>query len=333
MVIGMKKVLLVLVTLFILAACAPEKPEVQAEPDDKIDEVIEKVGELVDVITEKESVPEPAKPEPVKVETPAKAETPTSRRIPESNPIIREDDLPQPIIRFGMDVDPTAQDPYIDVRKGAIRSDWGQGKIANAWKFDGRDAYIITSLTEVKALDRFTIVIWVKPGDLKKRSHIFWQGDENLANRGEQAGDGWGTQQEMHLSTGDELGRNMYAKEKLTFYLGDNERSLKITTPMSKIDWQHVAIVVKNLASTPTAELYFDAHSVGKSSADGKIVRDKWGRLFFGKAAKDGPQGDSDRDFAGMVDEFAIYDVALSADEITKLCRRQNGGKLCNGSK
>lgn len=200
-----------------------------------------------------------------------------------------------------------------------------------AWKFDGRDDYVITSIDNLKALEDFTLVVWVKPGDLKKRSHIYWQGFEDLETRGEFAANGWGLEQELHLSTGDELGGGMYAKEKITFYFGDKEKSMKVSAPMSNLDWQQVAVVVENKANGATAEMYVDGVSAGKSSVNAQIDRDIWGRLFFGKAAKDGPQGDSDRDFAGMLDEFAIYDKALTADEVAKLCRRQNDGEICNG--
>ena len=324
----MKRIIVVFITLLILAsACAPKeevtespiKEETEPADDSKLDMVIEKVEDLVKKVTE--STSEPAE----------EVEAPAPRRIPESNPIVREDTLPLPLVRLEMNNDPTLADPLVVERRGAIRSDLGQGKIKEAWKFDGRDDYVITSIDNLRALESFTIVVWVKPGDFKKRSHLYWQGFEDLETRGEFAGNGWGPEQELHLSTGDELGRGLYEKEKITFYFGDKEKSMKVSAPMSNLDWQQVVIVVENKAEGATAEMYLDAQFIGKSSVNAMIARDTWGRLFFGKAAKDGPQGDSDRDFAGLLDEFAIYDETLTADEVAKLCRRQNDGKICNG--
>ena len=134
----------------------------------------------------------------------------------------------------------------------------------------------------------------------------------------------------MHLSLGDEIGMSNYKINKLTFYVGDDKNNLKVSTEMNTREWQQVVIIVKNVNTKPTAELVIDTVSRGVAGASSPIKRDKWGTLRFGTAGRSGQAGDSDRDYKGSIDEFAIYDRALTTNELNKLCLRQNSGKPCN---
>lgn len=238
--------------------------------------------------------------------------------------------IPEPSFGLDMEGHPSKSSEGILYGRGVYETSKYKGKIGRAWQFDGKSDYVITSSTHLKDSDEFTIMFWVQPSSLSKRSHMVWQGDLDEKNRGENAGNGWGKEQEFHISTGDELGLNKYDKNKLTLYFGDEINNLKITTPLKFVDWQHVAVVVKNYQGG-VAEIYLDGSLIGKEKLDFKIDQEKWkdATLYLGKAGRQGPPGDSDRYFEGMLDELAIYDYAVSADNIYRTCRRQNDGDIC----
>lgn len=243
--------------------------------------------------------------------------------------------LVQPALNLSMDSGPTTSMAEILRYQGVYAIKYS-GKMNGAWKFSGENDYVSTSSTHLKKPDQFTIMLWVKPSSLSllKRSHILWQGDLNAESNGQFAGDGWGPQHELHLSLGDETALNQYKKQALTFYFGDEKNNLKISTPIKFVNWQHVAVTVKNSKTGAKARMYFNGVLVGEDSTSGKISREGWKEtsLQLGRAGKAGPAGDSDRYYEGMLDELAIYDMVLTAEEISRLCRQQNKGISCSGN-
>ncbi len=240
---------------------------------------------------------------------------------------------PLPFFSLSMNSDPTTAQKEI-LRSTDVRATSRyEGKQKNAWQFDGKDSYVVTSSTELRDLDEFTIVFWLKPTDLglSRRGHILWQGSLDLEGKGRLAGDGWGTEQELHLSLGDELGPRQYGKDQLTFYFGDENNNLKIAIPMKYVDWQHVAVAVRNSETGANAKLYFEGVLIGEDSTAQPISREKWQEttLRLGEAGKEGPAGDANRYYKGMLDELAIYDEVLTSDEISRLCWKQNKGVSC----
>ena len=311
-----------LVTLFLvilIAGCiqlqVPEKP---ATSDVPVQSLPTEEPATAPVITEPVAQPKPVSPLPA-AQTSATV-TPTGTKIV----------LPEPVYHLTMDTEKSADGKIISYSKGASKTTKLLGKINNAWNFDGSNDIVILTDKRLQSLNEFTIVLWLKPGDLLKRAHILWQGDEDKETRAENAGNGWGPHQEMHLSLGDEIGMSNYRINKLTFYVGDDKHNLKVSTEMNTREWQHIAIIVRNANTKPTAELVIDTVSRGTATASSAIKRDKWGTLRFGTAGRAGQPGDSDRDFRGSIDEFAIYDRALTSNELAKLCLRQNAGKTCN---
>lgn len=242
-------------------------------------------------------------------------------------------DFSQPIFNLNMDQEISTSQEEVSYYKGVYAVSDNKGGANKAWNFDGKTDYVITSSTHLKDLEEFTIMFWMKPSSLSllKRAHMLWQGELDEEGYRQFAGNGWGPQQELHLSLGDEIRLNQYLENKLTFYFGDENNNLKISAPLKYVDWQHVAVTVKNLNEGAVAELYLDGTSVGKATTDNKIKQDKWEKatLYLGKAEKNGPAGDSNRYFEGVLDELAIYGQILSPEKIFQLCRRQNNGNIC----
>jgi hypothetical protein len=240
-------------------------------------------------------------------------------------------ELNQPIFYMAMDDGPEIrQAEVLDTRGPYSTPKWG-GKVNAAWKFNGHNDYLVSSSNHLQSLKEFTIMFWMKPADLNllRRGHMLWEGEHDLANRGENGGNGWGPQQELHISLGDEVGLNKYKDHKLTFYLGDQQSSLKISKDISKVNWQHVAVTVRNTDKSSTAKMYLDGVLIGEQTSK-RIERDRWdGTMFLGKSTNKGPSTDSRRYYHGMLDELTIYDKVLSADQIYKKCRRQNKGEIC----
>ncbi len=239
-----------------------------------------------------------------------------------------------PVFSLNMDDDPSAlkEEEVIDYI-GVFTTDRYKGKVNRGWKFDNQGDFVITSSNDLLDAEEFTAMFWVQPAPraLERRTHIIWQGDLNEEKYGQYAGNGWGPEQEFHVSFGDEIGLHKYDDKKLTLYFGDEFRSVKASAKMTLADWQHVAVVVKNSLEGTEAKLYLDGNLVGEDRSDVKIRRDKWddATLQVGKAGRKGPQADQKRDFFGSLDELAIYDKALSSDEISRICQRQNKGIVC----
>ncbi|HLC75255.1 MAG TPA: LamG domain-containing protein [Candidatus Nanoarchaeia archaeon] len=310
-----------LVILLIVAGCIQVAPPTQPAGVDTQDLPVPPSEPITPPAVSKPTVT-PTEPESINAVLPGPIETPQAVKTT----------FPVPTYHLTMDTETGVDGKIISYSKGAYKTTRMLGKVNNAWTFDGNQDYVVLTDKSLQQLNDFTIVLWLKPGDLLKRAHILWEGDEDKETRGENAGNGWGTHQEIHLSLGDELGRSNYRIDKLTFYMGDSLHNVKISTDLNTREWQHVAIMVKNADTKPTAEMFVSTTSRGVAGSASQIKRDRWGTLRFGTGGGPGPAGDSDRDFKGSIDEFAIYDRILTKNELVKLCRTQNNGKLCDGS-
>ena len=242
-------------------------------------------------------------------------------------------DISSPIFEIDMNSGPSSGQEEILYKKGVYTILTNREEGNKAWKFDGQTHYAITSSAHLKDLEEFTIMFWFKPSSrsLSKRAHMMWQGELDEAGESQSAGNGWGKEQELHISLGNEIKISTYEESSVSFYFGDEENNLKISTPIKYVDWQHVAAVVKNSEKGSSVNFYLDSSLVGTKTINQKIKQNKWeeATLYLGRARKDGPAGDTNRLFEGALNELKIFDKALSSDEIFKLCRRQNEGKIC----
>ncbi len=203
-----------------------------------------------------------------------------------------------------------------------VNADWaGQGKIgSNALFLGGEGDYAQTDLMEdLQFTDAFTVCAWFNTDDtFEAQHHIIWVGDST--------GNGYGPEQEFHLS----VGHFNYA-DKLALSHGDGLDTdgmiVNIITEEDFLDtfvWHHIAGVVKYVEGDTSmltiGELYLDGvwqtpmvHEFPTlDTVYYEILRDQWNKpMRFGA-----PGALGTRHFIGMIDDVQIYDRALTAEEI-----------------
>ncbi len=201
-------------------------------------------------------------------------------------------------------------------------ADWaGSGKIgSNAVYFDGDGDYLQTDLLDdMQFAYDFTVCAWFNTEDtFENQHHMIWIGDST--------GNGYGPEQEFHLS----VGHFNYA-DRLAYSFGDGLDSdgliVNIITEEEFFDtdtWHHIAGVVKTVEGDTSmmtiGELYLDGvwqvpffHEFPTlDTLYYEVMRDMWNTpMRFG-----GPGALGSRHHIGMLDDIQIYDRALTAEEI-----------------
>ena len=201
-------------------------------------------------------------------------------------------------------------------------ADWaGAGKIgSNAVYIGGESDYLQTDLLEdLQFPYEFTICAWFNTEDTyETQHHIIWIGDST--------GNGYGPEQECHLSVG-----HFNYPDRLALSHGDGLDSdgmiVNIISEAEFFDidvWHHIAGVIKYVEGDTSmitiGELYLDGvwqvpffHEFPTlDTVYYEIMREEWNTpMRFGA-----PGALGSRHFAGMIDDVQIYDRALTADEI-----------------
>ncbi|NLF16845.1 MAG: DUF2341 domain-containing protein, partial [Lentisphaerae bacterium] len=183
------------------------------------------------------------------------------------------------------------------------------GRFAQGRDFDGTSNYVSTSSTELKTAEAFTISLWFKADTTSFARHLVWQG--------ESGGNGWGGEQEMHLTLGNRNGGTSY-NNYLTFLLGRSEASagnpLSVSTAFSNTsNWHHAAVVVSGMGSSPSATLYLDGAARGSDTGTtSDTSRTSWNTGF-----RLGRPSAAERYFNGRMDEVRIATTNRPAAWIT----------------
>ena len=215
------------------------------------------------------------------------------------------------------------------------------GKLGGALVVDGNGDYIQTTLMdELQAAENFTIAAWFKTTVTDTGSqHLLWIGDVG--------GNGWGSQQELHMG----VNHNSHANKVSGFFGAGADASLANVNITSledftdTSDWHHLAIAVKNASGPPTtAKLFLDGELVepwlgadGFVNADGAAfpttdtATQLVNRAGWNGALRIGAPGAAQRYFNGMIDEVTVWTDALEEDDIQNLdalISVRPGGKL-----
>lgn len=210
--------------------------------------------------------------------------------------------------------------------EGTLEGDpaWDDGGvIGGALVFDGDGDYVQTDLMEeLQTAENFTITAWFKTNvTASGQHHILWEGDVG--------GNGWGSQQELHIGI-NHFGYN----NKVVGYYGQggdldglniNIVSLEDFTDTSQ--WHHLALVIEN-ANGPVVSgaLYLDGEWVEPfvdgfetggtpfptiDSVESPIDRSEWNTPL-----RIGSPGAAQRYFDGMIDDVTVWNQALSEDDV-----------------
>lgn len=211
-------------------------------------------------------------------------------------------------------------------------TDWADGKIRGALSFGGACDYVETTLKdELQEADEFTIAAWFKANKVPvgQQFHIVWIGQS--------PGNGWGLEEELHLTVGN-THDNVGVADRLTFYFGGDNVDWQAEIPVyifpeepftDTSNWHHIAGVIRNAnESSVEGDLYLDGELVGEDISAGSITRGLWNANFRigapGAAHPDAGQ----RCFDGLIDEVVVWDRALTQSEILDYLAVEPGGKL-----
>jgi hypothetical protein len=172
---------------------------------------------------------------------------------------------------------------------------WVAGESGNAVSMNGINQYVSLPAGVVSSLNDFTISAWVNLNTLSTGSHLFDFGT--------------GTGSYMFLSPAAPAGGLRFA---ITTAGGRNEQSINYTNNLSLGVWHHVAVTF----AAGIGILYVDGLPVTTNS-DINLTPSLLGNTtqnWIGRS-----QYSSDPYMNGEVDDFRIYNDALSANEIASL--------------
>lgn len=170
-----------------------------------------------------------------------------------------------------------------------------QGKVGRAVSFDGKAGHVTLPVGIAADLSDFTIAAWVRTDSEKTWARLFDFGDD----RGNY----------LFLSPRGGSGKPRFAVS--TTY-GYNEQFIDAGEALPKAQWAHLAVTL----SGKTGTLYLNGTAVGTNPAIdfppfqlGKTDRNWLGRSQF----------PNDPFFEGSIDDFRIYDGALTTEQIAVL--------------
>ena len=166
---------------------------------------------------------------------------------------------------------------------------WKEGQIGYAVSLHGEDAYVAIPAGVVSALNNFTIAMWVHPDSIRTGARIFDFGND--------------TDHSMFLALANS-GSIQFAIRTPAV----PEQQLAATSVLPAGTWSHIAITLSGTAG----RLYVNGQTVAanrsmslRPSSLG-ITQQNW----IGRSQGPDPY------FEGMIDDFRIYNRALTAPEI-----------------
>ena len=185
-----------------------------------------------------------------------------------------------------------------------------EGKVGQAFSFNGESSSIripASPALDIGAGDGFTITAWIKPTDVNGFNPLFAWTDGNPVN----ASIDFNSSQSgaLMIAITDGTGNR---------FLVSNQGTL------ARNVFQHIAVTYDKESGIGT--WYLNGVVVAQRHLSGQVNGTK-GDLWF--SHRDTRQGNwsSNRSFAGLLDEFALYNRALSAEEIQSLCTAENHGE------
>jgi uncharacterized protein len=179
-------------------------------------------------------------------------------------------------------------------------ANWVSGKFGNAIGLSGTAQYVALPAGIVSGLTDFTIAGWVNPAQVTEWSRIFDIGT--------------GTSRYMFLTVSAGNGPRF----AITTSGSAGEQQINTSTALPPSQWSHVAVTL----SGGTGTLYINGTAAGSNtsmtltpSSLGQTGNSWLGRSQFG-----------DPDLTGSLDEFQIFDHALTAAQVQALTSSADGG-------
>ena len=186
---------------------------------------------------------------------------------------------------------------------------------------ESTDHVMTDLLEEIQSAENITFMAWFNTNVIEGQQHILWIGDI--------AANGWGTQQELHITI-NHFNEN-YQEGNLCLFYGSSADTdsnhvniVSAETDVNPGEWHHVAAVIKNMSGLAEAELYLDgvlltptdwsATELGYLNTN--VAADTISRDLWNSPLLIGIDGKATRGFKGFIDEVKVYDTPLTESEI-----------------
>jgi hypothetical protein len=171
---------------------------------------------------------------------------------------------------------------------------WVKGKFSMALEFDGKDDYVDCGDADNLNVNNFTIMAWVFPTEIDAATH------EMIAGKGWSA-----TERSYYLSI---LKGNPF----VSFRNPGNTAQADVqgNTALQKSKWYHLAGT--NNREENKATIYLDGVKENEKDIDYDV-------MVTPKPLWIGNLGDHTLHFDGIIDDFAIFNVALTESEINNI--------------
>ena len=187
---------------------------------------------------------------------------------------------------------------------------FAEGKVGQAFSFNGVSSSIripASPVLDVGAGEGFTITAWIKPAQIDGIHPLFQWSDSVPINC--------------------LIGQRPYENGVLMACITDGEGNRFLTThPNVLVNgvFQHIALTYDKASSLGT--WYLNGVIVAQRHLGGLVTGTK-GDLWFSHIDRSPGNWTTDRAYAGLMDEIAIYNRALSAEEIQAICAAENHGE------
>lgn len=185
------------------------------------------------------------------------------------------------------------------------------GKVGQAFSFNGVSSCIQIAASrslDVGASDSFSIMAWIKPSDVQGLHPIIQWSDNNPLN----------------LWIGIRPFENGVLRGDITDTVGNHFLVSHPGVLVSGI-FQHIAFTYDKASGVGT--LYVNGVIVARRNLGSQLVANTRGDLWISQIDRSPGNWSTDRAFAGLMDEIAIYNRALSGSEIQAICTGENHGE------
>jgi hypothetical protein len=188
---------------------------------------------------------------------------------------------------------------------------FAEGKVGQAFSFNGKSSSIkipASPALDVGAGDGLTIMAWIKPSDVNGFHPLFqWTG-------------GGGPLNCAICFNSSESGVLMgnIAEDGRNHFVVSNQGVLASGV------FQHIALTYDKASGLGT--WYLNGVMVAQRQLGSQLAVSTKGDLVISQRNTHQSDWSSNRSFAGLMDEVAIYNRALSAAEIQDICTEQNHG-------
>jgi len=187
---------------------------------------------------------------------------------------------------------------------------FADGKVGRAFSFNGTSSSIripASPALDIGASAGFTITAWIKPSDVNGLHPLFQWSDSNPLN----------------IWIGIRPFENGVLNGSITETSG-NRFSVSHPGVLVSGIFQHIALTYDKASGVAT--WYLNGVIVAQRQLSGMVAGTK-GDLWISHRDDRPGNWSTGRMFAGLMDETAIYNRALSASEIQTICTEQNHGE------